>query len=40
MERGSRGSGEGCFCELKTSTLQMNVYQTTLQAINLNRTES
>lgn len=36
MERGSRGSSEGCFCGLKASALQMKVYQPTLQAISLN----
>lgn len=39
MEKGSRGSSEGLFCELKTSALQKNVYQSTLPAISLNQHE-
>lgn len=39
MERGSRSSSEGCFCELKTSVLQMSVYQPTLQVISLKQRE-
>ena len=35
MEKGSRGSNEGRFCGLKTSALQMKVYQPTLHAISL-----
>lgn len=36
MERGSRGSSEGCFWGLKTSALQMKVHQPALQARSLN----
>lgn len=39
VERGSRGSNKGHFSELKTSALQMHVYQSTLQAISLKSCE-
>lgn len=36
MEKGSRGSSEGQFCELEASALQKNVYEPIPQAITLN----
>lgn len=36
MEKGSRGSSEGQFCEIEASALQKNVYKPIPQAITLN----